>query len=439
MQFLNSIRPAAWLSVALIIGGLQQGYSQINSPYSRYGLGDLYNSRNVVNKAMGGLSTPYYDYQSVNFSNPASYSRLQTTTYDLGLEYESRAIKEDSKSLRDKSANLVFNYMALGMPLQKDKKGVTKWGLALGLRPLSRINYKVSDSKRTAIDSMNSTYQGNGGANKAFLGTGYRIGGFSAGANFGFVFGNTTNSTYTSFINDSVLYYTGIQQRNISYNSLFADWGVQYELNTGKHSELRFGATGFLGQKMKAHKDQYSGTAVRSSTGAVDSLDVVDRQYGVRGQIELPSGYSFGLLYERYDRFMIGAEYEVANWSKYRSFGQAESLGNTSMLRVGGQWQPKVSVTSRNYFRRVAYRAGFYTGKDNVIAAGKQLPVQGISFGASLPVRKYSNYSNQFTVVNTSFEFGNRGNKDQPLRENFFKLNIGLNLSDIWFVKRRYD
>ena len=44
--------------------------AQVNSPYSRYGLGDYYNSRNVANRGMGGLSAATFDYRSVNFLNP---------------------------------------------------------------------------------------------------------------------------------------------------------------------------------------------------------------------------------------------------------------------------------------------------------------------------------------------------------------------------------
>ena len=48
--------------------------AQDNSPYSRYGLGDLTPSTNIVNRGMGGFSAAYADPLSVNFNNPASYS-----------------------------------------------------------------------------------------------------------------------------------------------------------------------------------------------------------------------------------------------------------------------------------------------------------------------------------------------------------------------------
>ena len=66
---------------------------QINSPYSRYGIGDLYVGRPVAAKAMGGVASAYSDPLNINFINPASYSRLQLSTFDVGLEIESRTIR----------------------------------------------------------------------------------------------------------------------------------------------------------------------------------------------------------------------------------------------------------------------------------------------------------------------------------------------------------
>jgi 1,4-dihydroxy-2-naphthoate octaprenyltransferase len=50
----------------LIICGLQLVtcnflYAQENSPYSRYGLGDISPSTNIVNRGMGSLSAAYAD------------------------------------------------------------------------------------------------------------------------------------------------------------------------------------------------------------------------------------------------------------------------------------------------------------------------------------------------------------------------------------------
>src|SRR5215470_15167865 len=76
--------------------------AQENSPYSRYGLGDVAPSGNVVNRGMGGVSAAYADPFSINFTNPASYSAFLSyieekskktasarVLFDVGINYAS--------------------------------------------------------------------------------------------------------------------------------------------------------------------------------------------------------------------------------------------------------------------------------------------------------------------------------------------------------------
>jgi len=50
--------------------------AQENSPYSRYGFGDLSPNHNIITRGMGGIAAGYSDFQSINFINPASYGNL---------------------------------------------------------------------------------------------------------------------------------------------------------------------------------------------------------------------------------------------------------------------------------------------------------------------------------------------------------------------------
>ena len=107
------------------------------------------------------------------------------------------------------------------------------------------------------------------------------------------------------------------------------------------------------------------------------------------------------------------------------------------MFRMGAQWTP--DLTTKKYLNRITYRLGFYTGKEYVKVNGEQLPIWAGTVGFGFPVRRWNNYSNQFTVINTSLEYGKRGNNNMPVTENFFRLNVGLCLSDLWFNKRKFD
>ena len=114
--------------------------SQENSPYSRYGLGDLTPAQNNLNRAMGGIATAFGDYSTVNFTNPASYAELKITSLDIGLDYTSRTLRALNPPRKFNSSYLIPSYLQLGLPLSKKRN----WGMNLGLRPVTRINYAVS-------------------------------------------------------------------------------------------------------------------------------------------------------------------------------------------------------------------------------------------------------------------------------------------------------
>ena len=67
--------------------------AQLNSPYSRYGVGNLVSQANLANRGMGGISAAYTDPTSINTINPASYSDLVYSTLDIGLEYDGLNLK----------------------------------------------------------------------------------------------------------------------------------------------------------------------------------------------------------------------------------------------------------------------------------------------------------------------------------------------------------
>src|SRR5438046_248995 len=108
---------AKFLSVLFGACGLQHAvYSQENSPYSRYGLGDIAPKSNIVSRGMGGISAGTSDYQSINFTNPASYGNLRNTIFDLGFEVDTRTLKSTEPASRFSATNTTISYLQLGFP-----------------------------------------------------------------------------------------------------------------------------------------------------------------------------------------------------------------------------------------------------------------------------------------------------------------------------------
>lgn len=405
--------------------------SQENSPYSRYGIGDVIPTQNVLNRSMGGLSLAYWDLQSINFSNPASYSRLKVTTFDVGLEYDSRTIRSSATVNSFRSAYLIPTYLNIGFPISRKKN----WGMNLGLKPVTRISYDITQTTRlTGIDSVFYQYQGNGGSYQAFMGLAYGTKNLSIGINAGWMFGNKDLSTRINFINDSVLYQRAKYSDSTSFGGLFLKAGIQYQLVLSGDLNLRLGATYGMQNTLNAKRDLSRETYVPGIRGDV-TIDSVYKVAAQKGEVVMPASFGAAVMLDKVDKWMVGAEFNSTAWSNYRFYGQADAVRDNWTLRVGGQFVP--GITSKSYWNRVAYRAGFYYGPD-YINLGQDLNVWAATFGLGLPIRR-NFYTNQYTTLNITSEVGRRGNRSNAIRESMFRVIVGFNLSDIWFTRRQYQ
>jgi len=431
--------------------------AQDNSPYSRYGLGDLTPSTNIVNRGMGGFSAAYADPLSVNFNNPASYSGFLAyieqkskraasgrVLFDVGLNFESHTLREGNSAEKFTSGNALFSYMQLGMPLRRN------WGLSFGLRPVSRISYKINHFERLSdpitgqpIDSTVTEFSGDGGAFLATMGTGFAIKNLSIGFNFGYLFGKKQYATKRAFVNDTVEYHSSNHSTESSFGNVYANGGIQYKIDLNKKLLLRLGAYGNLKQNLNAEQDVLRQTFTRTQSGDIQ-LDSVFEQKNVKGKVVYPSGYGFGFLLEKkvdiqnnkYGNWLAGVDFVQNNWSEYRFYGASDSVQNSWELRLGGQIRPE---PKKNYFSNVAYRAGLVIGQDYIHVQNK-LPVWGLTFGMGLPLANYNQLARtQASIINLSLEYTKRGNNTNLLKDNFFRVSVGISLSDLWFIKRKYE
>jgi len=418
--------------VALISGCCLQLSAQENSPYSRYGLGDMVPTGNIINRAMGGMSGAYFDYQSINYTNPASYSKLRVTTFDLGFEVDTRTLREPNNPSKFNASSANVSYVQLGIPLVPKRQ----WGLNLGLRPVTRVNYKILTTERNSIDSLATIYEGTGGSYDVFAGTGIAFGNFSIGANVAYTFGTKDYSTRKSFLNDSVIYLQSNHETKSTFGGFTFQGGAQYSAKLSKSTWLRLGVSGQLERKLNANRDIIRETFEYDVNGGTFVIDSVAHQNNLSGTVTYPSSFTAGFVIDKENEWLIGADYSASNWSNYQFFGEKDPLRNSWTFKAGGQWTPDI-MRGKNYWSKVTYRAGFFMGRD-YIKADNDLPVLGFTGGAAFPIRR-QNYTNQYTVINAALEVGRRGNNNNKIRENFFRISIGLSLSDLWFIKRKYE
>lgn len=436
----------------------QSGWTQDNSPYSRYGLGDIVPSTNIGSRAMGGISAGYSDPLSINFNNPASYALFQSkkednskklswgrVLLDLGVNLENRTLRE--KNIADKfvAKNALFSYLQIGLPLRQNL------GLSFGLRPVSRISYKIQETgmlydpnTQLPIDSALTEYTGDGGAYLATIGAGYKIfKNFSFGFNSGYLFGKKDYATKRTFLNDTVSYQRSNYETNTTFGNIFFNAGVQYYAQLPNNIKLTIGGYGNWEQRLNASRNMIRETFYPNPNQGDVPIDSVAYQKDAKGKIIFPASYGVGFTFERpsFEKrrgWQFGVDLVQTQWDNYRNYNEKDSVHNKWELRIGGQLWPAVVTTKRNYWSFVSYRAGFFIGPDYIRIQSK-LQQFGISLGAGLPIAFTRQNPNQATMINVTAEFIKRGNNSNLLKENLFRLSIGFALSDLWFIKRKYD
>ncbi len=429
------------LLVLLLLTGAAQGLrAQENSPYTRYGFGDLKLAENSAITGMGSVTAAYDDGLHLNFSNPASYAHLKLTTFDFSL-YGS-ALKLKSGDLNSSSGNSSLHYFALGFPIKRNVLGG-----AFGLLPYSSIGYSVNQDNIgvNGVDSSNTRYLGSGRIYQAFVGSGFAHHNLSAGLNLKYMFG-TENYAITWELPPSQNAFNTYKQESRYLNSFLLEGGLQYQIHikdpkdsTKTKYELLFGVNGNLKTPLHAtHSVLYERFLYASSgLNAIDSVQVS----GGTGKIIMPMQWSGGFIFRSPGHYSVGFNVQMANWSQYQAFGESDSTQNSMRVSLGGEWVPAGS-SNENYLNLIRYRAGIYYGKSYLLFQQQGFTEKGFNLGLGLPLKRM-NFENTKTVIaelNLSLDAGQRGTLNNGLlRETYYRVYMGITLSDLWFIKRKYD
>ncbi|MFW5758323.1 MAG: hypothetical protein ACOCYO_06545, partial [Bacteroidota bacterium] len=117
---------------------------------------------------------------------------------------------------------------------------------------------------------------------------------------------------------------------------------------------------------------------------------------------------------------------------QYAVNGTTSNLNDSRQYRLGVVHNPQVETYS-GFFSRLEYRAGIRYGESFLNVQNSAFDEFGISFGFSIPVRR------SLSALNMGFEYSQRTPANESLiTENFFRFNIGININERWFVKRKF-
>lgn len=396
------------------------------SPYSRFGPGDLLFSGTAHQRGMGGTGVADAHSSRINVLNPGSYGYDSLMVFEFGLSGERIWLRQGDLSA--KKWNAKIEYLLLELPLKKNQ-----WGLSFGMIPFNGIGYSIETS--TPVDSTNSlstTYEGKGGYNKYFIGTGFKLfKGFSVGVNASYLFGVMDLSRKARFADEN-FFGTRVFD-NVQAGDFVFDAGIQYRLNIDEEKYLSLGLTYTPEQEVSARRNLLWETFRENAFGNEISKDTILLRNGESGTIVLPAELAFGMEFGKGEKWLLRTDVRYREWSKYESFKGQDSLENSLRLSLGGQYvqDPKGNKVKN----RIQYRAGIYYYQSQLNLRNNRLNDMGISLGFGLPMKK--SYQ---SMLNFSIEAGQRGTTAGNLiQERYVRVVFGLTFNEYWFQKRRYE
>lgn len=409
-----------------MVTGMAIAQNNTNSPYTRYGYGDLSDQSFGNSKAMGGIAFGLRDGAQINPLNPASYTAIDSLTFlfEGGVSLQNMNISGSGVKLNAKNSS--FDYLAMQFRLHP------RIAMSIGLLPFSNVGYSVSDSKVDNGVSQTRSFTGDGGLYQLYGGIGVKVlKNLSLGVNASYFWGDITR-TRTIIYPATSESYSYIQQMGVSISDYKLDFGTQYTLDFNKKHSMTIGAV--FSPKHKLNND-YTVTTQVSTTNS-NNLDAT---------LELPNTFGVGFTYNYDKRLTVGADYSLQQWSKTKfgvntsddavreDFNETYTYCNRHKVSVGAEYIP--NLMGRSYLSHIKYRLGAYYTTPYYKIGGKEATREyGVTAGFGLPVprsRSILSISGQFVRIS--------GQESAFVNENIFRVSIGLTFNERWFFKRRVE
>ena len=404
--------------------------SSTNSPYTRFGFGDLSDQIFTSNAAMGGVGHALRSSRHINTMNPASYTSVDSLSFMFDIGFSMKSSNYEENGIKSNARNSSFDYLAIQFRLHP------RLGMAIGFTPFSTVGYNFSNSNYVSNSntvSVTNSYTGDGGTNVVFAGLGFKIlKNLSVGANIGYLYGKQEYNTTATLSNGGD--YT-INYRNLNVKSYKLDLGLQYTHPINKDNNLTLGLTYGLGHDLNS--TEVIGTQV--TDGSSYSSTTENTYYDGYG---IPSTYGVGLSYEYKNNLTVCLDYTLQDWSNVKLSNAAGMYNNRNKIAGGIEYTP--NRIGRNFFQRLSYRAGAYYNSPyikipndaNGTSYSDGAREIGVSAGFGFPLSLFQ----RKTVLSITGQYSNLSPSNSNLMsENRFVLKIGLTLNEPWFMKWRVN
>ncbi len=413
------------LAVLIFSSGLS---AQINtsSPYSRFGIGEIANQNLGRSNGMGGISTGLRLPFEINTVNPASYSAIPSKVFlfQVGIN----AQRTDYSTSNIEAKNYDFNLASINAAFRVNKY----WNMSFGLSPVSNVGYKIESfdtiSNGDYSVPFKTVYIGEGGISKIYIGNSLSYKGLAIGFNAGYYFGTLSRRTESLLSDGSYQSYLK-DVEDVKIKDFRFRLGMQYSDSIFK--KITYTVGGFFENKGDLNADNIKFTSRSFSlTGDNTLTDTIISDTIKSGTIGMPMSYGFGFTIVT-KQFLFGADMKVSNWKDILIFNEKKNyLTNSSRYSVGLEYTN--DYTSKNFFKTINFRMGGYYGNTNLFLNNTQIKDMGVNFGIGIPTKIG-------TKINIAFGVGQRGTTNNNLiGERYYTIKLNLNLTDRWFIRRKF-
>lgn len=406
-------------ALMIAVSATAAAQSSSNSPYTRYGLGELSDQGFAYNAAMGGIGYGIRNSGHINVMNPASFTSVDSLSFmfDAGMSLKRSNFQENG--IKSSAQNSSFDYLAMQFRLHP------RIGMAISFTPFSTVGYNFSQSRAVAGRedvTATSVFYGDGGLQQITAGLGVKVlKNLSVGVNAGYLYGNISYQNAIGFNTSSD--QTNIYNK-INVRSYVADFGIQYTQPLSKTDQLTFGVTYGLGHNLNSTETKGIQVTDNQNYSASNETTIED-SYGI------PHKLGVGVAYNRGKNLTAGVDYSFQKWSDVKYDNQTGLYKDRSKIAAGAEFTP--NPIGRNYFKRIRYRVGGYYSTAYLKLPQYEGPSEyGISAGFGLPLYLFQrnsvlNITGQYIKVNPSVA--------GMLSKNRFVLKIGLTFNERWFMK----